>query len=295
MTESRGQLILVCGAARSGTTMLDLMLGNADNAFSCGEIYALFRPFRRHHFDPVCTCGERDCAAWRELRKVPETDFHKAVLAQPGIDYAVDSSKDLRWVLDSNEWAAGHGIRVRNVLIWKDPIDLAHSHWKRGRPIDYFRKQFLDYYERFLDLGLPFVAVSYQQLVNEPEHVLGHLCRVLGVDYFQGKQEFWNKHHHHFFGSAGTARQVGEGQSQVGLRRDFPAAFMTAWEDYCKRTTPDARLQRVVGELQRHDVCNGKPVAQSARRSGSRPLWYYRHVLKGMVRRYFPERARIVD
>jgi hypothetical protein len=29
-----GKLIMVCGAARSGTTMLDLMLGKADDAFS---------------------------------------------------------------------------------------------------------------------------------------------------------------------------------------------------------------------------------------------------------------------
>ncbi len=295
MTDRRGQLILVCGAARSGTTMLDLMLGNADNAFSCGEIYALFRPFRNHHFDPVCTCGERDCAAWQTLRRVPEADFHKAVLEQPGIDYAVDSSKDLRWVLDSNEWARGHDIPVRNVLIWKDPIDLAHSHWKRGRPVDYFRKQFLDYYERFLDLGLPFISVSYQRLVNEPEKVLGALCAELGIGYFPGKEEFWHKHHHHFFGSAGTAKQVGAGRSKVGLRRDFPQEFTAAWEAYQSHAGPDERLARVVNALEQHDVCSPATIAQPTPRGGLRPLWYYRHMLKAFVRRYFPERAGVIE
>ena len=82
MTDSK-RLVMVCGAARSGTTMLDLMLGNAEDAFSCGEIYALFRPFRTHHFDPECTCGSRDCDTWRQLRAVPEADFHRSVLELP--------------------------------------------------------------------------------------------------------------------------------------------------------------------------------------------------------------------
>ena len=295
-SSSHKELILVCGAARSGTTMLDLMLGNADDAFSSGEIYALFRPFREHHFSPVCTCGSRDCAAWRDLRKVSERDFHARVLERPDVNFVIDSSKDLRWTLNSNRWARQHGYGVRNVLIWKDPIDLAHSHWKRGRPIDYFRKQFVDYYERFLELGLPFVSVSYKDLVEQPGEMLALLCNELGMNYFPGKEEFWYKKHHHFFGSAGTARQVGSGNSRVRLLRDFPEEFVRAYDEYLEHSRPDFKIDAIVEQLRGHDLLNvNRPPALDSKKSGLRPVWYYRHVLKALFRRYFPERTSIAD
>lgn len=296
MTDTK-RLVMVCGAARSGTTMLDLMLGNADDAFSCGEIYALFRPFRKHHFDPVCSCGDQDCEVWRELQYVPESKFHRRILEDDRYRFVVDSSKDLRWVVNSNEWATADNVPVTNLLLWKEPVDLAHSHWKRGRPIDYFRKAFLDYYERFLDLELPCIAINYPSLVGDPQVMLEKVCARIGMDYFPGKEEFWHKEHHHFFGSAGTAKQVDKGESKVGLQRDFPAEFNQAWGDYTRQRGEDLRLQSVVDRLRALDI--DAPEAAELR-SGSRPgwirpLWYYRHALKAVVRRHYPERAQVVD
>jgi hypothetical protein len=73
--ENNGKLIMVCGAARSGTTMLDFMLGNSGDAFSTGEIFGYFRPYRTHHFNPVCSCGDVDCKVWQGLADVPESRF----------------------------------------------------------------------------------------------------------------------------------------------------------------------------------------------------------------------------
>lgn len=293
---------MVCGAARSGTTMLDLMLGNADEAFSCGEIYALFRPYRKHHFDPVCSCGDRDCATWRTLRQVAESDLHRQILSDDRYQYVVDSSKDLRWVLNSNEWAARNGIPVSNLLLWKDPVDLAHSHWKRGRPINYFRKAFLDYYERFLDLDLPAVAINYPSLVANPHSVLEKICQSIGMDYFRGKEQFWHKKHHHFFGSAGTAKQVDMGESKVGLQRDFPVDFIQAWDNYKRERGDDPRLAAVVEQLRELDIDAPRDAAITqteragrVRPSWLRPAWYYRHAVKEFIRRHYPERAQVVD
>ena len=71
-------LIKICGAARSGTTMLDLMLGNASDAFSCGEVNARFRPWRSHHFNPECRCGQNPCQIWAEIADVPEFFLKKS-------------------------------------------------------------------------------------------------------------------------------------------------------------------------------------------------------------------------
>jgi hypothetical protein len=276
--------------------MLDLMLGNSEVAFSAGEIYALFRPFRTHHFDPICSCGDRECTVWAQLRHVPERAFHLRASQQPGIRYVIDSSKDLCWVLDSNRWAVASGLQVRNLLIWKDPIDLAYSHWKRGRPVGYFRKQFVDYYRRYLALNLPFVSISYSRLVTDDARTLAILCQYLGMQMDPERAEFWHKQHHHFFGSAGTASQVGEDSSKLELKRNFPAEFIAAYDQYMETSGTDKQLNGLIAQLEAHEVGNAdRPPEQAPRTRMIRPGWYYRHVLKALYRKYFPERKAIVD
>ncbi len=291
MPENSDNLVLVCGASRSGTTMLDLMLGNSDSAFSCGEIYALFRPYRTHHFDPDCSCGQKPCPVWSVLGKVPEKNFHKAALDQPGIHHVVDSSKDLNWVLDSNLWARTNQLAVKNILLWKEPIDLAYSHWKRGRPVDYFRRSFLNYYERFLDLRLPFVAVNFEELVADPGAMLEQVCGYAGIDYVAGQEEFWNKTHHHLFGSAGTGSQVSSGQSTIRAKEEFPQEFLDVWAGTDAAQNKDVRLNTVINALRNADIRSGSPanVAGSTRYTGVvKPFWYYHHALKYMYQKRFP-------
>ena len=188
-------LIMVLGAARSGATMLDLMLGNSDDVFSCGEVWSMFRPHRSHHFLPGCSCGDSDCAVWRELSKYPVSEFHAKALKQPNVKFVIDSSKDLRWLVDSHKWARQSGTKIYNVITWKDPMSLSYSHWKRGRPIEYYRLAFVRYYGRFLDLGLPFVSLSHNRIVADPGAALRDICTHLGMDYQEGREEFWQKRH----------------------------------------------------------------------------------------------------
>ncbi|MFT4591779.1 MAG: hypothetical protein ACI80M_001099 [Gammaproteobacteria bacterium] len=291
MSDATNNLIMVCGASRSGTTMLDLMLGSSDSAFSCGEIYALFRPYRTHHFNPDCCCGAKPCLVWSKLGKLNESEFHAAALAQTGIHHVVDSSKDLNWVLDSNHWASHQDVPVKNVLLWKQPIDLAYSHWKRGRPIDYYRRAFLNYHERFLDLRLPFVTIGFEELVDAPEKILKKVCSYTQVEWHEGQEEFWQKQHHHLFGSAGTFKQVNTGDSKIRSKEDFPADFLAAWGKTAAAQGHDERLNDVISALGAADIVLGTPANPNAklRYSGpAKPFWYYHHALKYMYQKRFP-------
>ena len=96
-------LINICGSERSGSTMLDLIIGNDPAAFSCGEIYALYRPWRKHHFTPVCGCGE-ECEYLSEFKQIREDQFHNLLFETFGFSWVVDSSKDLNWVIDNQDW-----------------------------------------------------------------------------------------------------------------------------------------------------------------------------------------------
>src|SRR5688572_30069976 len=98
-------VVFICGPGRSGTTMVDVMLGHEpgrdiDRCFSCGEVYAWFRPYRSHHKQIVCSCCDGLCDVWLQLMNQPESLFHAGVVKTLGVEFVIDSSKELRWVWD---------------------------------------------------------------------------------------------------------------------------------------------------------------------------------------------------
>jgi len=286
-------LINVCGAGRSGTTMLGLMLGNAPDAFSCGEVYALFRPWRLHHFQPLCACGKDPCPYWEKLRTCPEHVFHREVLHRLNVSYVIDSSKPISWVLDNNDWAAQCGIGVANLLVWKDPIGLAYSHWKRGEGIHAWRSVFVKYYARFFQARLPFVAVSYNQLVKDPPTKLRQICGAVGMEYFPGKERFWEKEHHHLFGSGGVRRQVRSRESKIRSTESFPSQFLRQTDELSQEIERDREVQTILRRLTELEVSlNDHNMVRVYDRGTSpptrRPVWYYWDWLKRRYRRRVP-------
>ncbi len=284
-------LVNVCGTARSGSTMLDLMLGNSPDAFSCGEVNAWFRPYRTHHFDIDCACGEKPCPIWETLKDVPEKQFHATVIEALQVNFVIDSSKEICWVIDSQEWAAAHGLTVFNLVLWKEPIDLAYSHWKRGRGLMSWRQEFVGYYSKIFQLRLPFWAIKYEELVADPPAKLRQICAALNMPYFEGKEAFWNKQYHHLFGSLGIRRQVEAGHSKFRAKQALPVEFETQSAPLKEQISADAEVQRILTTLNREDISTLKASGnayQAYRPQKPYPLWYYFKRIRGVFRRYVP-------
>lgn len=100
------RLIHVCGAARTGTTSVGLALGQAPEAFYGGEVHAYYRPFRPHHWNPECSCLEHPCPVWEKLGGGKASGFVQEAAESLGVDYIIDSSGDLPWLLDHHSGAA---------------------------------------------------------------------------------------------------------------------------------------------------------------------------------------------
>ena len=285
-------LINVEGAGRTGTTMVDLMLGNAPNAFSCGEVSAWFRPWRTHHNRIVCSCGEDVCPVWEKIKHGPEERFHANVAHELGIEFVIDSSKDLCWLIDKQKWAANSRLKCYNLLMWKDPVSLAYSHWKRGSGIPFWRARFVDFYGEALSLGVPFYAVSHAVLADDPQGMLSTICERVGMPYFEGKERFWDKHHHHLFGSLGTRRQA---EARTGaIRKDeyYPPEFEAEIADLGKRVTEDREVQEILRNLNVMDVANPDLTPQSGvpqQVARPYPARYYLRRVKQKIRRHFPQ------
>lgn len=284
-------LINVCGTARSGSTMLDLMLGNSQKAFSCGEVVAWFRPYRTHHFEINCPCQESACPIWQTLKNVPAKRFHATVAKELDVDFVIDSSKDLGWILDSHHWAASKGLAIVNLVLWKEPVDLAYSYWKRGKGLMAWRRVFVNYYSKLLRLNLPFQAINYNELASNPAEKLEEICARLDMPYFAGKERFWTKQHHHLFGSWGIRRQVEAGQSKFMAKRPFSPDFEVQLPQLKGHIKSDTQVQKIINTLKQADI-SSSPINNITRQNNQlpaiRPLWYYVRRTRGLYLRYFP-------
>jgi len=210
------------------------------------------------------------------------------------MQFVIDSSKELGWVLDSNVWARAHGTPVTNIVMWKDAIDYSYSYWKRGDGITGYRSHFLAYYERFLKLNLPFVSINYRHLVSDIDASLEELMGFIGMTYDDACKKFWEKEHHHFFGSLGTLKQVIAGDSRIKSKPDFPDEFTEAFAAESVWFSQNERLQNILSQLKKNDIRN-RPNLSPQPIKRPRQLWYYVHKVKDQYRKISPNTRPLVE
>lgn len=283
------KVIFIGSTSRSGSTILDMMLGNGPGLFSLGEVNAQFRPYRKHHYNSLCACGDAFCKIRRSFKKIKEKDLYDHVFDTLDAHVIIDSSKELTWILDQYQYLSKRkDIDVKILLIYKDPVSLAHSYFKRGQPLMFFKKQF-QYYSNFVETRLPFVTVEYESLVADPKGVLSKLCDYLGISYFEGKEEYWNKEMHHFFGS-NSVIQTYESSSprisdHVEYREDFLPHIPTIKEEVAK--SKELKNISAVLEAKKISGMDGK-WPENGKHPVRKPLWYYKRKLKALFRKRFP-------
>lgn len=197
LTEKK--VIFIGGTSYSGSTFFDLILGNDPAGFSCGEVHAFFYPYRRHHFNPLCGCGSKDCNIWMKVfaggvRRLYATIFD----VLPHIRYIVDSSKNPFWIESQAKELEKTGIEVKHVLIWKKLQDFADSCRKRGH-YDW-KNTWLDYHRTYATIIPHWRTVPYSELSTSSE-TLENVCSYLEIPFFLDKYKYWKKCHHLLFGS----------------------------------------------------------------------------------------------
>ena len=241
-----GAVINVCGLQRSGTTMLHLMLATGPNAVACGEIAGWFRIARYR--------GEDLPPKFRALQGVSAESFHKEALDHFDVDFIIDSSKGIDWVIDTTQWAHRNDLKVFNILIWKDPVDLAYSKWKRNR-FRSWKRHYIRYHKRLFNSGIDFVSVNYRSLVSGPSDTLARLCQHTGMDYFDGKELFWKEDHEFTASSEGVRRQVQEGHSRFQID-PFPSEFEPFTEEVESDIRSSKNLRNVLQNLEEREISN---------------------------------------
>lgn len=193
------KVIFIGGTSFSGSTFLDMILANDPRGFSCGEVRALFHPWRPHHFNPECGCGDENCEVWRQVLQNGEKNLYETIFSLFDVDFILDSSKDLFWIKKQMRYLGKQNVEVKNVLIWKTPLELAYSFKKRGR-LKEWKKSWINYHRAYFTLIGPHLAVKYSDLTKD-EKALIKICEYLEIPYFAEKIHYWEKTHHTLFGN----------------------------------------------------------------------------------------------
>jgi hypothetical protein len=281
-----GTVINICGPSYSGTTMLELMLANAPDAFCCGEVAFWFRPLRTNHLVLKCDCGAEPCAVWERFKRLPEREFHNAVFQTLGVKYVTDSSKDLSWVVDANRWALDADHSVVNLVLRKSPEAFLYSNWKRtpSRPLRITLWWYRRYYARLAQLGLPYATVNYHRLSSAPAEQLACASRIAGIEYFPGKEQFWNRTHHLLFGNLSTRQQIGRSDAEIREGGGFPLEFQKQLE-MVRPLLDSPVLRDLESRLEALDVSRMTPEQVRVMRIRRvQPVWHYRHRLRDKLR-----------
>ena len=157
-------LIYIIGAGRSGTTLLDILLGNANNTISIGE---LNRFFKRDGIPPKRKENSPTALFWREIRdrfdaenpnedytklakifrrneyhstafkaffKVNDANYkrylnasYKAVFSKVDEEVLIESSKYPLRALNLSNHLSFSGVKIKYLYVKKDPVKVVES------------------------------------------------------------------------------------------------------------------------------------------------------------------------
>jgi hypothetical protein len=194
-------VVFVGGTSYSGSTLLDMILANDPTGLSCGEVYAIFYPYRRHHLH---LDGLSRTVDWRAIKASGPQNLYRNLFERfPKTRFIIDSSKSPIWISERSSELQKMGIRTENLLIWKSPSEFLASRRKRGQERGW-QREWVNYHRYYFTLVENWKSVRYSDLVAN-KATLPRVCAMLGIPYFPTKEHYWNQEQHTVFGND-TAR-----------------------------------------------------------------------------------------
>ncbi len=188
----RKKVIFIASTSFSGSTMLDMILGNDKLGFSCGELRGFMNPWRKNHLETDFISDESEMF-WTKVKNNGVSNIYNTIFdSYPNIRYIVDSTKDLFWIKKRSKEILKEGkYDIRYVILWKSPVEFAKSLHKRDS-LKIWEYSWVKYYRLAFSLLDKFVTVKYSRLVQD-DYYLQALCNELEIPYHTNKREFWNK------------------------------------------------------------------------------------------------------
>lgn len=243
--------VFIVGMPRTGTTLLERILGNHSRIAAAGELNtfgACMAEALDRQFPVPPPAGMVPDAAALDLAAVGADYLERTASRYDGHDYLLDKNPQ-------NVFNAGFIARAlpqaRILCLLRNPMDACFSNLKELFPggdyaYSYDLDELAQHWACFRDLVahwqavLPgrFMAIEYEALVAEPERVAGEAMAFCGVGYEPGCADI----------TRNTAPVSTASSSQV--RRPIHRDAVGAWRRYADRLAPlQARLRGAGAEL----------------------------------------------
>ena len=110
------------------------------------------------------------------------------------------------------------------------------------------------YYRDFFATDLPFLSINYNELVSNLPHSLQQLCQAIGIPWFEGKESFWNKEQHHFFGSGGVRKVLADPAPSIRPSERFSPEFEQVMHEVDELLEARPEFQEWLDRLRQKDV-----------------------------------------
>jgi hypothetical protein len=230
----RVKVIFIASLSHSGSTLLDLMLNAHLEVASVGELKQLgrFARLEKPNRQLRCTCGAQNllsCKFWTRVSALTKAAIGRTIGELNVEDYdevesfdrdnsalfqAIASVSGKRYVVDSSKHVARLSRLIKNpaldvfpIFLLRDPKGQICSSKKSSASLvkligNYVRTN-REIYELVKDR--PHSVVRYEDLVRNPEQVLGSLMRQLGLS-FDRQQLEWASQVRHNVGGNGMRR-----------------------------------------------------------------------------------------
>jgi hypothetical protein len=250
------KVIFVGGTSYSGSTFFQLTLANDPRGFACGEVRPLFYPAKERHRYRACSCGDPSCTIWEKIKKQGEQHLYETIFDMfPEVDFILESSKNVHWIREQSARMRRSGYDVKHILIWKTPLEYAHSLQKRKRTDEL--GNWSRYHQLYYSLIDDWRAVQYARYTQNQQQLLQQVCDYAGIPYFPGKERFWERQHHSLGGNLSSRIHLfNEGSSgyqnlEARARHELSAAAGTHYRQIYYEEPAGASLQDLVRRMQR--------------------------------------------
>jgi hypothetical protein len=228
LADKNTTLIYIVGRGHSGSTLLDLLLGNHSSITGLGELKWLSNKKRArvNFLTKQCTCGTHplsECEFWKAVGDKLEAThrlslatldldseddqtfishnmaFLSSIKSVTGHNYLVDSSKDANRLERLKTLCTS--LDVIPVYIVRNPYGVVYSHLRRGRDLELWAKKYAAYTDEIHQALLPyrFHLVEYEKLSEAPGETLDILMAYLGMQ-MEGQQLGGSTCSHHNIG-----------------------------------------------------------------------------------------------
>ncbi|MBD3200094.1 MAG: hypothetical protein GF316_08765 [Candidatus Lokiarchaeota archaeon] len=209
---SNQEVVFICGAPHSGSTLLGLILGSHPETFYAGEanksrFLNSKDPTMEDRFCKICG---PECRIWGNYDSSLEKDLYEQLRRLTDKKIIIDSTKKVEWLKKRSEALNFKEDKQYLIYIMRDGRAVINSRLRKYPETDIndlisnWKDHVSATNEFFHNFKQNKIKIHYEELALSPEVVIESLCEFLNIAYFDKMIQYYDHEQHPLGGNTGT-------------------------------------------------------------------------------------------